>query len=122
MDIPDRMRAPADVVVPAGTAPELTVSPLSRQSGLRAAGEVSLATRAIWERALDQAVREGEDVYYLELSAVTFVDVAGVGVLAEAARRLEPGRRIVLRRPPSTLHRIMDMFWPGLPGIEVSAS
>ncbi|MET8243093.1 STAS domain-containing protein [Streptomyces sp. NPDC005202] len=68
--------------------PKLKVCPLPRQAGLRAAGEVSLATRVLWERALEQAVREGEDVYYLELSAVTFVDVAGVGVLADAARRL----------------------------------
>ncbi|MFI2640007.1 STAS domain-containing protein [Streptomyces sp. NPDC018610] len=120
MDVPEG--SPACVSVPAGTAPGLRVGPLSRQAGLRAAGEVSLATRAIWQRVLDQAVREGEDVYYLELSAVTFIDVAGVDVLADAARRLGPGRRIVLNRPPSAVARMLELFWPGLTGIEVSPS
>ncbi|MFI1163219.1 STAS domain-containing protein [Streptomyces sp. NPDC020801] len=122
MDTPDRMGPPAGGAVPDGTAPELKVSSLPRRTGLRAAGEVSLATRVIWEHALDRAVREGEDVYDLELSAVTFVDVAGVGVLADAVRQLEPGRRIVLHRPPPALPRILEMFWPGLPGIEVTMS
>ncbi|MFI6204937.1 hypothetical protein ACIBAI_00840 [Streptomyces sp. NPDC051041] len=38
-----------------------------------------------------QAVREGEEVYDLELSDVTFVDVVGVGALGAAARRLPEG-------------------------------
>ncbi|PZT69556.1 hypothetical protein DN402_23805 [Streptomyces sp. SW4] len=80
---------------------------------------------------LEQAVSEGadarkggedEDVYYLELSAVTFVDVAGAGELAIAAQRLPDGHRFVLHRPPPTLRRALDMFWPGLPAIEVSMS
>ncbi|MFF8590409.1 STAS domain-containing protein [Streptomyces sp. NPDC015220] len=108
--------------MPSGAAPELRVCPLPRRAGLRAAGEVSLVTRALWERVLDRAVREGEDVYCLELSAVTFVDVAGVGALADAARRLGPGRRIVLHRPPSGVLRMLEMFWPELPGIEVTMS
>ncbi|MFB7597714.1 STAS domain-containing protein [Streptomyces sp. NPDC056160] len=98
------------------------MSPLTRQAGVRAVGEVSLATRGVWERVLEQALSGGEDVYRLELSDVTFVDVAGAGALADAARRLGPGRRMVLHRPPSTLPRILEMFWPGLPGIEVSTS
>ncbi|MFE9168064.1 anti-anti-sigma factor [Streptomyces kebangsaanensis] len=60
-------------------------------------------------------MREGEDVYYLELSAVTFVDVAGAGVLADAAPRFGPGRRTVPRRAE-------ELFRSGLPGIEVSTS
>jgi anti-anti-sigma regulatory factor len=106
----------------AGAVPELTVSPLSERSGLRVAGEVGLATQAVWESALEQAVREDEDVYYLELSSVTFVDVAGAGALAAAAQQLGDGRRLVLDRPPDTLQRVLELFWPGLSAIEVSMS
>ncbi|QJS14558.1 STAS domain-containing protein [Streptomyces argyrophyllae] len=107
---------------PKPAAPRLDVSPLAGRSGFRAAGEVSLRTRGIWERALERAVREGEDVYYLELSALTFVDVAGAGALAAAAGGLGGHRRLVLDRPPHALPRILDLLWPGLPGIEVRAS
>lgn len=98
----------------------LTVSPLAGRSGLRVAGEVALGTRATWERALDRAVHEDADVYTLELSAVTFVDVAGAGTLALTAQRLGDSRRMVLHRPPHTLRRVLDTFWPGLPAIEVA--
>ncbi|MBD0417650.1 STAS domain-containing protein [Streptomyces sp. TRM S81-3] len=108
-------------------APGLTVSPLAGRRGVRAAGEVGLSTHGTWRRALEQAVREGpdsegEDVYHLELSAVTFVDVAGAGVLVAAAERLPDGRRLVLHRPPPALRRVLEMFWPDVPAIEVSMS
>ncbi|MFD3502616.1 STAS domain-containing protein [Streptomyces sp. NPDC058676] len=112
-------------LTPSGTAaavPELTVSPLAERSGLRVAGEVGLATHEAWRSVLEQAVREDEDVYYLELSSVTFVDVAGAGALAAAAQQLGEGRRIVLDQPPHTLRRVLEMFWPDLSAIEVSMS
>ncbi|MEU6380371.1 STAS domain-containing protein [Streptomyces sp. NPDC046909] len=105
-----------------GVTPRLVVSRLSGRSGLRAAGEVELGTQVIWEGALEQAVRARAEVYRLELSAVTFVDVAGVGALAAAAQRLEEGRLIELHCPPPALSRVLEMFWPGLSGIEVSLS
>ncbi|CAM5238798.1 Anti-sigma factor antagonist OS=Streptomyces alboniger OX=132473 GN=CP975_25995 PE=4 SV=1 [Streptomyces alboniger] len=114
-----RYQAPSVVV---GAAPELTVSPLTTRSGLRVSGEVGLSTHEVWERALEQAVREDGDVYYLELSAVTFVDVAGVGALAAAAQELGDGRRMVLHQPPPALRRVLDMFWPDLSSIEVAKS
>jgi hypothetical protein len=81
---------------------------------------VSLATHAVGERTPERAVRESEGVYYPELSAVTFAGVAGVP--ADAVRRTGPGRRTVPHRPPPVLRRILEMFWPGLPGMEVSMS
>ncbi|WP_407702047.1 STAS domain-containing protein [Streptomyces toyocaensis] len=107
---------------PGPAVPYLTVRPLEGCRGVRAAGEIGLATHMIWERALEQAVREGEAVYYLELSEVTFVDVAGAGALAAAAGRLGDGRRLVVRRPPPTLRRVLETFWPDLSTIEVSVS
>ncbi|MFI8091755.1 STAS domain-containing protein [Streptomyces sp. NPDC086080] len=105
-----------------GPGPSLTVRPLEGCRGIRAAGEIGLATHPIWEGVLEQAVREGEDVYYLELSEVTFVDVAGAGALAAAAGRLGDGRRLVVRRPPPALRRVLETFWPGLRAVEVSMS
>lgn len=107
---------------PGTPAPCLTVRPLADGRGVRAAGEIGLATHTIWERVLEQAVRGGETVYHLELSEVTFVDVAGAGALAAAAERLGDGRRFVVRRPPPALSRVLDLFWPDLSTIEVSMS
>ncbi|MER6342851.1 STAS domain-containing protein [Streptomyces sp. NPDC001595] len=101
---------------------ELTVSPLAEWRGVRAAGEVGLGTRDIWESALERVVQGPEEVCHLELSALTFVDVAGAVALAAAARRLPGGRRLVLHRPPPTLRRTLELFWPDLPAIEVSTA
>ncbi|MDH6627212.1 anti-anti-sigma regulatory factor [Streptomyces sp. LBL] len=114
-----RYETPSGVVV---AAPALTVSPLATRNGLRVAGEVGLATHQVWERALERAVREDGDVYHLELSAVTFVDVAGAGALAAAAQELGDGRRMVLDHPPQALRRVLAMLWPDLSAIEVSTS
>ncbi|WTO37416.1 STAS domain-containing protein [Streptomyces achromogenes] len=127
MSAPEPVRLLPTAAVPQQAAPRLDVYPLTGRSGFRAVGEVSLPTRDIWERALERVVREagdvgGEDVYYLELSAVTFVDVAGAGALADTAKNLGGGCRLVLDRPPDSLPRILGLLWPGLPGIEVSTS
>ena len=112
-------RPPLDAT---GAPPRLAVSVLPGRTGMRAVGEVGLATHGIWEHALDRAVYARAGVYRLELSAVTFVDVAGADALAAAARRLEEGRLLELYCPPPTLSRTLEMFWPGLSGIEVSLS
>jgi anti-anti-sigma regulatory factor len=104
------------------SARRLIVNPLPGRAGLRLAGEVVLATRGDWERALERAVREGGRMYRLELSAVTFVDVAGAGALAAAAQTLQDGRRLVLYEPPNTLCRLLDLFWPDLAAVEVMKS
>ncbi|WP_416518876.1 STAS domain-containing protein [Streptomyces achromogenes] len=127
MSAPEPARLLPTAGVPQQAAPRLDVYPLTGRSGFRAVGEVSLPTRDRWERALERVVREagdvgGEDVYYLELSAVTFVDVAGAGALADTAKNLGGGCRLVLDRPPDSLPRILGLLWPGLSGIEVSTS
>lgn len=99
----------------------LQVRPLADRSGWQAAGEVSLATRTAWERALDRLALEDVEVCHLELSAVTFVDVAGVSALAAAVQGLPEGRRIMIEQPPAAVGRVLDMFWPDLPGVEVVA-
>jgi anti-anti-sigma regulatory factor len=97
----------------------LQVRPLADRTGWQAVGEVSLTTRPAWERALGCLAQQEAEVCHLELSAVTFVDVAGVSALAVAAQGLPEGHRIMLEQPPAALGRVLDMFWPGLRGVEV---
>ncbi|MET7370286.1 STAS domain-containing protein [Streptomyces sp. NPDC005566] len=97
----------------------MEIRPLTDPPGVHAAGEVTLATRAAWEHALESLVGGSGDVY-LDLSCVTFVDVAGASAVAVAAQRLGVGRRMVLKAPPSPLRRALELFWPGLSAIEVT--
>ncbi|MFI1258186.1 STAS domain-containing protein [Streptomyces netropsis] len=87
---------------------------------MSASGEISLTTQPEWEGALERLLSRGGDAY-LELSAVTFVDVAGTSALALAAQRLgRAGRRIVVHEPPPSLRRALEMFWSDLTVIEVT--
>ncbi|WP_434600450.1 STAS domain-containing protein [Streptomyces sp. A5-4] len=86
---------------------------------MSAAGEVSLTTHPTWARALDALADRQEDVY-LDLARLTFVDVAGASTLAAAALVRGAGRRMVVERPPPSLRRTLDMFWPDLATIEVT--
>ncbi|WP_405719762.1 STAS domain-containing protein [Streptomyces sp. NBC_01537] len=97
----------------------LDIRPLADRHGVRASGEVCLPTYVAWERALDELVGHDGDVH-LELSAITYVDVAGATAMAAAAGRLGEGRRMVLHRPPQVLRRTLQIFWPGLTAIEVT--
>ncbi|MEU3558050.1 STAS domain-containing protein [Streptomyces fragilis] len=106
----------------ATAAPYLAVHPLPEGDGVRLSGEVGLVTRSVWTDVLAGAVRARRCAYVLDLAGVAFVDVAGAEALAAAADRLGTGRRIVLHNPPRTLVRVLEMYWPGLPGIEVPTS
>ncbi|MGW0561659.1 STAS domain-containing protein [Streptomyces sp. NPDC003016] len=106
---------------PARPPGALSVHPLPDRPGWQAVGEISLTTRPAWEQTLHQLALSDEEACHLELSAITFVDVAGVSALAAAAQTLPEGRRIVLEGPPAALRRVMDMFWPDLPALEVVA-
>lgn len=53
----------------------LTIVPLTDRLGARAAGEIGLRARTEWRDVLERLTRQDGDVY-LELSGITFVDVA----------------------------------------------
>ncbi|MEV0585674.1 STAS domain-containing protein [Nonomuraea sp. NPDC050310] len=97
----------------------LEVSQLVGRAGIRASGEISVVTRPSWERALAELARGHRDVSYVELSAVEFVDVAGVTALAITALNLPDGR-VVVEHPPPQLPRVLDLLWPGQLRIEVA--
>ncbi|MFI9152402.1 STAS domain-containing protein [Streptomyces sp. NPDC053367] len=98
----------------------LEVSPLPERAGVCAAGEVNAATRSVWSEVLGQLARQGEDVVHVDMSEVIFIDVAGVTDLAMAAQSLRGERRVVVHDPPPQVPRILELFWPGLGGIEVA--
>ncbi|WP_432032927.1 STAS domain-containing protein [Streptomyces antibioticus] len=106
---------------PAPGPRSLRVRPLPERAGWRAGGEITLASRPLWERTLHLLSVSPREVCRLELSAVTFVDLGGVSALAVTAQELPAGRRIVLDRPPAAMPRLLDMFWPGLQAIDVVA-
>lgn len=99
----------------------LQIDTLPDNAGLRVIGEISVSTRTVWQQALKQLVERRTDVLHVDLSRVRFVDVAGVTDLAVTAKCLPEGRRMVLHRPPAQVPRILELFWPGLAAIEVTA-
>lgn len=66
---------------------------------LRARGEVDLLTVSDLRAALDRWLVAGVGTIALDLRGVSFVDCAGVGLLADARRRAA-GRGVVLRIDP----------------------
>ncbi|MET9949964.1 STAS domain-containing protein [Streptomyces sp. NPDC006339] len=94
------------------------MSPLPGRPGIRVGGEISEVTRRSWEEALSGLARKHSGLSYVELSAVAFVDVAGVTALAVTAMGLSEGR-VVVEHPPPQVPRVLEMFWPDLPQIEV---
>ncbi|MEE1757958.1 MULTISPECIES: STAS domain-containing protein [unclassified Streptomyces] len=105
---------------PSHGATGLEVYPLPGRAGVRAAGEVNAHTRPAWIEALGQLTQRGEDLVHVDMSQVIFIDVAGVTELAMAAQSLRGGRRIVVQQPPPQVPRVLELFWPGLGGIEVA--
>ena len=96
----------------------LTIDALGDGHRLRIAGTLDATTSPLLESALRPLLATGDDVH-LDLSRLVFADVSGATVLATSAQRMPAGRRLQLERPPRQLRRIIDLFWPGLPCIEV---
>jgi anti-anti-sigma regulatory factor len=86
---------------------------------LRLAGEADLYSCSALEQALAGMVAAGRDVQ-VDVTAVTFADVAVTRLLALTAARLGPGRRLVLHGASPAVRRLVGLCWPGLPGLEVT--
>lgn len=116
----------------AGTGPRLTFSQLTSGEpsegpmesillqveptahGLRFVGEVDASTVGLMTTALDSAVESGGDVD-VDLSGLSFIDIAGVTALVQVAARLGERRTLVVRNPPRTMHRILSLGWRDKP-------
>jgi hypothetical protein len=106
---------------PSAEPAELQVRPLGEHPGLRVAGEVGMHTRGVWQGALAELARQGVGAVHVDLGEVVFIDVGGVTDLVMCAQGLPEGGRIVVRRPPLQLARILETFWPELDVIEVAS-
>lgn|SRR5690606_32949977 len=93
-----------------GNAP-LRVEPTAR--GLRLVGEVDACTIELMTSALDSVANSGGDVD-LDLSELSFIDIAGVTELVRLAERLD-GRRLTVYDPPATMCRILAVAWRDAP-------
>jgi anti-anti-sigma regulatory factor len=98
----------------------LEVFPLLERPGVRVVGQVDTGTRSVWSDALGRLARSREELLYVEMSQVAFIDVAGVTDLAMTAQSMHGGQRIMVEQPPAQLLRILEIFWPDVDGIEVA--
>lgn len=120
MNDPHERKKGADEVLLAGK--RLHLCPLADRAGLAVAGEVCLPTHMVWEQALERVAQRHYGSYHFDLSALTFIDMAGATALALTAQGLNGEQRLVLESPPPALSRLLELFWPNLPAIEVATS
>lgn len=93
----------------AGLPPiDIIVSSSSGVIALRVRGEVDAATVEVLQYALE--VVENEPELEVDLSATTFIDIAGVRALAACAKRRRAlGRDLLLLAPPPATEWILQM-------------
>jgi len=99
-----------------------------RGARLVLAGEIDLTTAPRFEHCLHEFIRTTEHDVEVDASRLTFVDSAGVAILAATTRMLaRSGRQLVIRRSPPFLSRLLDITGvsnslyldrsqPGIPG------
>jgi anti-anti-sigma factor len=83
----------------------------------RLIGEVDLSTRSTFEGILAKLIPAGAagSHVHLDLSGLTFIDVAGVVALVKRAEALGANGCLVLHEPPLMLRRILDILWTPQP-------
>jgi anti-anti-sigma factor len=90
---------------PGRAAPTLAILPTDE--GMALSGEVDLGTWTVLSDALQGVVgstRDRPDIV-LDLAGLSFIDGHGLGLIAGAARKLGPPKRLVLRGArPALLH------------------
>lgn len=85
------------------------------EEGMSLSGEVDLATWATLRRALSGVAdgKKSRDIV-LDVSGLSFIDGHGMRLIAQAARELGYGSRLVLKGAPPTLLRVAEIL--GLDG------
>jgi ABC-type transporter Mla MlaB component len=98
--------------------PDLEGLRIDRFNGLRVSGEIDHTTRKIWQEALGGLVASGGDMY-LDLAELTFIDVRGAWLLAQAARDLPSESKVYLHRSPCCLRSVLTLIGSDPSPIEV---
>jgi anti-anti-sigma factor len=102
-------------VVPAADTPALRITADAEGSTtvLRLAGELDLATADLLRERIRPLVGHGSVVreLVLDLAALEFLDVTGLGALLEARRKLAAtGATLTLRRPRPMVVRMLNLL------------
>lgn len=74
--------------------------------GVALSGSVDLQTWAAFGSSLHHVVEEVEDDPVVDLADIAFIDAHGLGIIAESARTMRRGRRLVLRGLSPMLARV----------------
>jgi anti-sigma B factor antagonist len=73
-------------------------------------GEIDLLTAPMLERVIEAAEPRAPRRLTVDFARVSFVDVSGLRVLLEAARRANvAGRELVIERPTENVKRLLDL-------------
>ena len=74
------------------------------------AGEVDLATAPRLDKAIRELERRRLPMVQVDLAEVSFMDVTGLRVLLDAARRAnEDGHRFTISRPQPNVRRLLEL-------------
>lgn len=74
-----------------------------------ARGDIDHSNCRTIEKLLDEAIQAGNQIVFLDLQHVTYVDSGGLSVLFSAARRLRDGGWLGLVAPNSSVHRLLEI-------------
>ncbi|RLK59164.1 STAS domain-containing protein [Actinokineospora cianjurensis] len=87
----------------------------------RLTGHADLRTRPDFEQLLVALCTQATGDVHLDLAELDFIDVSGVITLLRAAGTLPGQSRLVLRNPPESMRRILDLLGPavGAAGVTV---
>ena len=88
----------------------LRIAPPPEPSVVVLSGEIDLASRIPFTRAVQNAIGNAHGDVYLDLSDVVFIDVGGVEVLLNAAAAMPEGRRLVVLEPRHGLRRLLSVL------------
>ena len=80
----------------------------AREGTLCLKGELDLATAPVLEDILDGAL-DGDRDLVVDLSALTFMDAAGLRAFAKAASGLRGRAKMVLRSPSGVVRRVLEL-------------
>lgn len=97
----------------------LRITALPDQTGVAVEGDVDFRSLETFTRAITEAIEASPDDVHVDLSGLDFIEVSGMRVLADAARRLgRQDRRLVLRGIAPHLRPVLRVVgWYDGPGV-----
>jgi anti-anti-sigma factor len=87
----------------------LKIAVLESRRGLKLSGEIDISNVKFFADSLHSHLKESEDIY-LDLSDLKFIDAAGIRVLAQAAKQLSNGKRLILWSAPTFFKRLLFLL------------